>query len=652
MTNTYDTTGLPVGTSDPHALYNNASNMDDALHSLVAWWVDRFGKHRKTWSGFEADVLAFFQNNGYETPVNYAAGLSITRYGQTVVYLGELYAPLVAAIPFTTTNWTTDSSKFKAIGDASVRAALAAADGGKIIGYKARNVDARLSDRSSLDDQAGISGNGVTNDLSPLNAAIASARGKKLLLSDKTYLVSARPTNPYGVEFDGKGVIAQQVVVDGSTYLRQINTYSDKLKLHIGLEYCQRLWTRMRSDGQVKSFFYGDSTIQGGNGESYEYQLAQLIPAMMSGKGYPNFALTNRGIAGSRVSGWDTRYLADMSAATDLMVFKGAINDAGQPVETRLQTYRTDLESVFSQIRAPGNVYGTVKNLTLVLMGPNATNDLPNGRDPKFYEQLRGIHVEICHKYQVAFFDTYGMMPDADNGDGTWLDAPVPAVKVGVGIHPMDIGMSWIWGAMLDFICPDTAMTVFKKNHDINAGSSSAIILATTPATSFQFGRSLFPAELGNGWPLPGVVETVRNVDGSCIQRNWGYRNNECVVASRIWSVNGGFWSYFTGVEYDLAYVNGWSTFGSPLAKGTVVVDQSGMAHVEFAMKGGTVAANTVFANLPTGILPKYTVPVPVNKNTALGMIRYNTAGELKLETAGDATLMSGSFTFRVAPPI
>lgn len=644
---TYNT-GNPLGSTAAKDLFDNAQNFDDAMNSLLPFFNDRFGQARKTWSGFEQDVATFFANIGYETPVPYVAGIDIIRYSQTVVKDGELYAPYVASVPFTTTNWATDEAKFKAIGDVALRTALASATGGTNVGYKARNVHVRLEDRSSLEDQSGVTGNGIASDLTPLNAAIAAARGRHLMLNDKTYMVPSRPTNPYGVEYEGNGVIGQQVTVAGSPYLRQINTYSDKLKLHIGLEYCQRLWTAMVNDAPVNSFFYGDSTIQGGNGESFEYQLEQIIPNMMTEKGYPNFLLTNRGIAGSKVSGWNTAYLTDPSATTDLMVFKGAINDASNPVATRLATYQADLESVFSQIRALP--FGSVQQVTLVLMGPNATNDLPNGRDPKFYEQLRGIHVEICHKYQVAFFDTYGMMPDADNGAGTWLDAPAIVGAPAIGIHPMNVGQSWIWGELLDFICPSTAMGVFKKNHDLNSGAASGAPTAALPATSFPFGRSLYRATPTDGWYVDGVVETIRHVDGPTIQRNYGFANNSMVTVTRTWSVTGGIWAPPTGVEIPIVYANGWVAFGSGLATGSVTVGADGVATVEFAMKDGTITAATVFANLPTGILPKYTnvVPVAMSGGT-VGFIRYNTLGELKLEAPGNATLTSGAFSFRIA---
>jgi hypothetical protein len=50
--------------------------------------------------GSSVDVI--LAARGYEPPVAYAGGINIVRASQTVVYLGQIYAPVVAAIPFVT----------------------------------------------------------------------------------------------------------------------------------------------------------------------------------------------------------------------------------------------------------------------------------------------------------------------------------------------------------------------------------------------------------------------------------------------------------------------------------------------------------------------------------------------------------------------
>lgn len=127
MTNTYNT-GNALGSTSPKDLYDNASNMDEAMNSTSPAWTDRFGKRRETFAGFEAAFQQFLINSGYETPVPYAAGEVVTRPTQTFIFGGEVYRPIPGMLPFTTTNWATDSSKFLFVGDSSLRSDLSSAD--------------------------------------------------------------------------------------------------------------------------------------------------------------------------------------------------------------------------------------------------------------------------------------------------------------------------------------------------------------------------------------------------------------------------------------------------------------------------------------------------------------------------------------------
>ncbi|VVQ20703.1 hypothetical protein PS934_05026 [Pseudomonas fluorescens] len=61
------------------------------------------------------------ESSGFEIPVDYAAGLGITRPTQVLRFGGELYRAHDSALPFTTSTWAADSAKLFSMGDASVR---------------------------------------------------------------------------------------------------------------------------------------------------------------------------------------------------------------------------------------------------------------------------------------------------------------------------------------------------------------------------------------------------------------------------------------------------------------------------------------------------------------------------------------------------
>lgn len=129
MANTYDTSQYPLGSTEVKVLYNNASNLDDAVNGEMSTWTDRFGKIRKTYAGMEADADNALLNTGFEFIGDYDADgpLTITRRNQTFTHDGEFWRPAPdLTLPFTTTgSWVSDQPNFVNNGDASLRTALA-----------------------------------------------------------------------------------------------------------------------------------------------------------------------------------------------------------------------------------------------------------------------------------------------------------------------------------------------------------------------------------------------------------------------------------------------------------------------------------------------------------------------------------------------
>lgn len=75
----------------------------------------------------------FDPSRGYEPPVAYAAGLAMLDASQTVEYLGQVYAPIIADLPFTTSG-TFETSSFRLI-QGVAGADLLAPGGALMVGY-------------------------------------------------------------------------------------------------------------------------------------------------------------------------------------------------------------------------------------------------------------------------------------------------------------------------------------------------------------------------------------------------------------------------------------------------------------------------------------------------------------------------------------
>lgn len=90
-----------------------------------ARWDDGANNLDQLTASYQQMFGEFLDNSNYEQPVAYAAGLSLVRSTQTVLYLGEMYRVAHEYLPLVTTTWAADQSKLLAVGDAVLRQDMA-----------------------------------------------------------------------------------------------------------------------------------------------------------------------------------------------------------------------------------------------------------------------------------------------------------------------------------------------------------------------------------------------------------------------------------------------------------------------------------------------------------------------------------------------
>lgn len=116
--------GAPFPNMPKMALLFNTAQTDRQT-TFDTTQADKLTIFNATQANKQSQFLTFLSSSGYETPVDYAAGIIVTRPTQILKYLGELYRPKIASLPFTTTVWATDSAKLIANGDNSLRQQMA-----------------------------------------------------------------------------------------------------------------------------------------------------------------------------------------------------------------------------------------------------------------------------------------------------------------------------------------------------------------------------------------------------------------------------------------------------------------------------------------------------------------------------------------------
>ena len=641
-----------VPSESPRDLKFNAGKIDEFVNSLAQQYIDRFGSRHYTIEGLRWLAQQAIAQFGYITIDSFQAGATISLPNQVLrdTSTGEYYR-WDGQLPKVVASGSTPASaggvgigKWLSVGAAVIGSQQDGA-GDALVAVKQPFAGSSLRTQHEFNrqflsvlDGAGVVGDGATDNTAGINSAIAGAGpGGELLVPSYSSVEAAQYkitgiTNPYGVPFRGRGAI---VLPDPNGGVKQINYHQDEYYPVIGYEYLYSMYQKL-TPGQasvnatMNIILFGDSTIAGNNGESPSFKTDAYLRDQLTKAGIPNVNVVNRGLGGSSIN--DMNAIPDVVPSADVFIIKYGINDGGNGRPDRLAYFATTLRSKLAGIRALTD--GALANLSIILVGPNSTNDSPNNRNAYWYEQLRNIYVRAARDYQCAYFDTYSMMPDSYGLAGTVLDAP-PSLASGVGIHPMNLGQSWIWGKFIDTFFNRSSIAPFNTNNFINGGSISGRPQASVTPLNYQFGLNVYRGTPTDGYPTDGSVITVRAVDGPSLQWNHNFAAAASINRTRTYNTAGNTWNTFSGVATGLTIANGGTATTSP----AYIVSADGQVTITGAIAGGTVAASTtILSGLPAFLRPasekRFAQCNTDGSHIAIGV---NTSGNIFLVTAASA---------------
>jgi hypothetical protein len=200
MTNTYNTLN-PLGSVAVKDLFDNTSNFDEAMNSASPSFYDRFKKRRETWAGMEKMVADFLEAMGFEaTHLQYVDGVPLTvlRPTQLVDRAPSVYkvkAPATFPVELTGT-WATDQLLLVDVGDAALRASLAASDGATLVGStrldaSVTTVETRLDEAETATDHS----QSILTTLAEIVAAFPD--GATMRIKDGVYELASPLTVDY-----------------------------------------------------------------------------------------------------------------------------------------------------------------------------------------------------------------------------------------------------------------------------------------------------------------------------------------------------------------------------------------------------------------------------------------------------------------------
>jgi len=603
----------PNGSTDPRDLKDNAAIIDKLVNSSDLTWLGRLGKTLKTWAGMTAEHNAaqvqrsaefqqFLQSSGYEVPVPYAPGISITRTTQTVVYNGELYRPKEASLPFVTTTFPADSEKWIANGDNSLRQMLASHSGSASVGFQQRGANASFRDQQSKDRETlslpDYGGAPNTDNTTAVAAALVECRASK----DRRVLVPAGQnntgivSNPTGVTFQGGDLVETPNPADSSTF-DILSSYADRLSYQLGNEYLYALHNEISSHNSVKIMMVGDSTVVGVNSVA-PYTPAGVLSDQGLDRGLVGILINNLAVSGSASPQWDTsQIIADTS--THCLIVGYGTND---PAAGDEEAFFNNMSAKLAAVRAARNV----QSLTIILKGANSTNDWVNGRSQLWCERIASVYRKLARMYQCYFFDTYAFLRDSKNAAHLWMDTlPYGSPPVDTHIHPNNFGNMWIWGELARNIFPDNLSQRMANNYR-NIAASHTMLTALAPPENMPYGRAIYRTA-STDWPSDGMVVSEKHADGIVTQEVTPFNRSITKVHRRNSLTSApGAWTLFTGAGYNLTLQNGWSNFDAPnWMVAQLIIEESGFISARGLLRPGTLVANTVlfsvFSAVPNG---------------------------------------------------
>lgn len=438
---------------------------------------------------------------------------------------------------------------------------------------------------------------------------------------------------------------------DGEFSARDIHWAEDaEYRLISGTEYLAYYHEKIRTNQAVKLLFSGDSTTVGSDITDSNFVISTLAKTILNRHMVTTVTSINAGHVGAATQDWINSYLAnDMAQNPDLMVLRWGINDAWNPVSTRLATFKTNLRAGLATIRAAKNV----QQMSIILMTPNTVYNTYNQSDQAWHDAIYHIIQQAAVDYQCCFVDTQHYLQDSQN---VLWQSDAGGAYAGAHIHPLNVGNAWIGSLLAEVLVP---MAIRK--HGVTNISVLSKTSTDAPST-YEYGLSILRATVGFPYPY-GIITTFYHVDGTLIQINSSYlaQAREGIAIRRGLATSGviggigdnawGAWMYLNAYQawQDLTLPGDWVAFGgTTFAAPQYAIDQGGNVNIQGIVKSGTVTPGTIIARLPAGYRPARDKHFTVINSDAWGSVKVKANGDVVCGViANNFWICFGNITFK-----
>lgn len=389
-------------------------------------------------------------------------------------------------------------------------------------------------------------------------------------------------------------------------------------------------WNVLTNAVKFNIIFSGDSTTAGDSTSSSLFHIDQLIQYFAKVNGFPQMNCINSGHSGMDTEHWNQTYVTqDLANSPDLYIIRWGINDPyySHANNSSLGDSSVDNPTLDAQRRTPEDFNTSLRaglqqirnqkdytQLSIVLMSPSSTYDIPNGRDDAWHRAIIPYIKQAARDFQCCFIDTYQYLWDSINASDH-MDNPYGD---GRHIHPNDVMNLWITNLMYDVILPPSFKAKYGAGNVLNEWSSNQMKALGDAPSTYPVGISMHRTQTSPlDFPINGGVVTFKSVDGVVFQFNVGYSTGYSGFGFRFGYTATDTWSPMhiiapTSIQ-TLTLNNSWVLYDAANGRpAKAYKDSSGVVHLQGLIKSGTMTNGTQIATIPTGFTPLTGVFAPV----------------------------------------
>lgn len=325
-------------------------------------------------------------------------------------------------------------------------------------------------------------------------------------------------------------------------------------------------------------------------------------------RGYTNVTVVNNGHSAQGTNHWNaTHVLADIAENPDLLILRWGINDPAY--SQTVDMFAASLRGGLAQVRASKTVF----QLSVVLMTPNSSAYIPDGRDEFWHESINKVIRQAALDYDCVFIDLYAICQRSHGLSNSIIFDTIS----GYAVHPTQSHYVQIANIIADVIFPEYSYGVCNNFLNLTSTDTANNFTSSTTNASIHNGLTMNFSSSSSFCGYAGSVEqliTFKSIDCATITISAGLAGfNDAAQFGRgsgrrpvglvaQYAFNAGKSTVLGVVAYP-TLLNGWTNYAGHQAS-MYQTTLEGRCCLNGVVQAGTTTDSTIIFTLPIALAP------------------------------------------------